>query len=118
VGVIGVALFTERRPELLTRDGRGSRSEAAPSRKPAPRSRKDGSSNLGTEFGEARESHVREVSFERQNPRNPARLVSLRYDDAGGLRARGIRVFDESPVREVSDPEPFPDSRFAPPPPR
>jgi hypothetical protein len=123
VGVIGVALFAERAPEVVARNDT-PRSKAAA--KPAPSSpnkrpsaRAEGrSQNLGTEFGEARTSRVREVSFQRQNPRNPTRVIGLRYDDAPGLEARGIRVFDEFRRTDFREPEPFPDSRFAPAPPR
>jgi hypothetical protein len=62
-------------------------------------------------------SQVREVSFERENPRNPARVITLRYDDARGLQARGIDVFGDLRRAEVSEPDAFPLSRFAPPPP-
>ncbi len=75
------------------------------------------SQNLGTEYGETRHSSVREVHFVRDDRTRPARLITLRYDDREGLRARGIRV---SPQYRYSrrPPEPFPHSRFAPPPPR
>jgi hypothetical protein len=70
-------------------------------------------SNLGTEFGEQRQSQVMEVAFERANPRRPAQWLTLRYDDERGLEARGIEVH---PL-----PQPLPllgaPSRFAPPPP-
>jgi len=75
--------------------------------------------NLGTQFGEARESVVTSVAFERASPTHPALIVTLRYDDAEGLSARGI---DLSPLRDDGrwqrEPQAFPVSRFAPPPPR
>ncbi|HEY3256197.1 MAG TPA: hypothetical protein VGJ91_19700 [Polyangiaceae bacterium] len=74
--------------------------------------------NLGTEFGESHESVVSSVSFERASATHPAWLGTLRYDDADGLSARGI---DVSPYRSVrvypDEPQAFPVSRFAQPPP-
>ncbi|HVJ15017.1 MAG TPA: hypothetical protein VM686_06235 [Polyangiaceae bacterium] len=121
VGVIGVALFAERVPQAVARDEApnaksSSPAHRAPKRKGASAERR--SQNLGTEFGEARLSRVREVTFERQSPRSPTRVIALRYDDAAGLEARGIDVFDDLRRSELDEPEPFPNSRFAPPPPR
>jgi hypothetical protein len=75
--------------------------------------------NLGTEYGERRDSRVTEVPFRRSDPRRPAALVTLRYDDAAGLEARGIRIGPEPRPwwARGSTPQAFPDSRFAPPPP-
>lgn len=98
--------------------------------------RDDDEQRLGTEYGESGWSPVSEVPFRRQNPEHPDSVVTLRYDDADGLRARGIDVRPR-PVVWQSDwsrwydydsrrhprwdastvPEPFPGSRFAPPPP-
>lgn len=134
VGVIGVAFFPERARQEVARDrafeSRRPRASAAPSKRAEksrapspPRSATgdsfDGPSNIGTEFGEARTSRVNQVSFERQS-NSPARVITLRYDDARGLEARGIEVFQRPPTwRRVptSGPQAFPDSRFAPPPP-
>jgi hypothetical protein len=44
---------------------------------------------LGTRFGEAHGSAVREVSFERESD-HPASLLTLRYDDRRGLAAAGV----------------------------
>lgn len=75
-------------------------------------------SNLGTEYGEGRYSGAFEVRFERRNRRHPAAIVSVRYDDRSGLRARGIRTEPRRRYRahRRPSPDPFPDSRFAPPP--
>lgn len=80
------------------------------------------SGNLGTEFGEHRQSRVVEVDFERANPRRPSQWVTVRYDDEEGLEARGIEVH---PRRWLPPPPPPPlpllpqESRFSqPPPPR
>lgn len=79
-------------------------------------------SRLGTEYGESTWSPVTEVPFERQNGAHPAAMLSLRYDDADGLIARGIDVYPHRYWADWSDPEPswpdpFPKNRFAPPPP-
>jgi hypothetical protein len=79
----------------------------------APR---DSVDNLGTEYGETRESNVVEVPFERASSR-PTRVLSVRYDDVDGLRARGIDVRPRWSRRAPEEPEAFPNSRFAQPPP-
>jgi hypothetical protein len=76
---------------------------------------------LGTEFGEARESHVQETAFIRANATSPSAMLVLRYNDRPGLTALGIRV--DPPVivdaelrtRETADP--FRANRFSLPPP-
>jgi hypothetical protein len=81
----------------------------------------ESTSHLGTEYGETRESQVREVAFRRANLRTPALVLALRYDDARGLLARGIQVNPPRPryyhEYYASEPNPFPENRFAPPPP-
>lgn len=90
----------------------------------ADKSRDDGRMarrpGLGTEFGEAVGSQIREVSFVRANASIPAALLGLRYNDRGGLLAAGIDVdgydgydYDQAVRRTAT---PFPVSRFAPPP--
>jgi hypothetical protein len=169
VGVVGVAIFPERRavrrppppyhyeddryedaPRADARRGRSS-SEApseksagsAPAPKSAPRdaeasrepARKrsasprtdgygDSPGRLGTEYGERSWSPVTEVPFERADALRPAAVLTLRYDDAEGLRARGIEPYPHRSFRWEDDdlgrpsPDPFPESRrFAPPPP-
>jgi hypothetical protein len=74
--------------------------------------------NLGTEFGESHESVVSTVSFERASSAHPALLSTLRYDDADGLSARGIDVAPHRSRPTYQDePQAFPVSRFAQPPP-
>ena len=74
--------------------------------------------NLGTQFGETHASVVSSVSFERASVTHPALLSTLRYDDADGLSARGIDVFGDRYGRVYLDePQAFPVSRFAQPPP-
>lgn len=62
--------------------------EAVP---PAQRHAEASRPGLGTEFGEVRDSPVREVAFERASPR-PETVLTLRYDDRRGLVALGIDV--------------------------
>lgn len=74
-------------------------------------------SNLGTEYGEHRESHVVTTHFKRQQATAPNQLIVLRYDDARGLRARGFHLGPRR-TEAYAEPSPFPRNRFAPPPPR
>ncbi len=119
VGVIGVAVFSERPPRYVPPlatpyesphgDGRSaeSRRDAAPGGSgevgagPAPSSappstalrdsRRAERPGLGTEFGEEHGSRVYQVSFERASSR-PDAVLTLRYDDRQGLLALGIDV--------------------------
>lgn len=56
----------------------GAPTPMAPERKQAP--------GLGTSYGEQRFSTVRSVQFRRANPTVPDAILSLRYDDAEGVR--------------------------------
>ena len=77
--------------------------------------------NLGTQFGETRDSAVSSVSFERASATHPALLLTLRYDDADGLLSRGIDLsaygYGRYGRRIDDEPQAFPVSRFAQPPP-
>jgi hypothetical protein len=131
VGVIGVAFFPERQrtplaippwspvaPEAAARESRGP-GRRRPSAAGASHARSE-DFNLGTQYGESRVSPAQEVPFERAQLTVPARVVVLYYDDARGLEARGIQV-EPRPVwlpHAEPGPDPFPESRFAPPPPR
>jgi hypothetical protein len=80
----------------------------------------DSVNNLGTEFGETRQSVVSSVSFERASATHPALVATVRYDDADGLSARGIDLsalgyYRHQPTSD--EPEAFPVSHFAQPPP-
>jgi hypothetical protein len=140
VGVVGVAVFTERARPRPYRDevareprasaGRGREGDAAgaPPSAPAPegpasaaRSGRAQRPGLGTEFGEEHASRVRLVSFERASSR-PDALLTVRYDDRDGLLAAGVDVDgdrwarrDEARRRDGADP--FRGDRFAAPPP-
>jgi hypothetical protein len=76
---------------------------------------------LGTEFGEAVSSNIREVDFVRANQSSPAVLLGLRYNDRAGLMAMGINVDgyyqpDDSDLRRTADPFPVSHTRYARPP--
>ena len=106
-----------------------SASSSAPSSPMKERSAaRDERPGLGTSYGEAVSSEVREVQFVRANPSTPSLVLGARYNDHDGLVALGIPV--DPPARCYSwgcDPresaDPFPlanqaiDRRYAPPPP-
>lgn len=87
-------------------DGLGSGAAAAPS-----------VNNLGTEYGETRESHVEEVRFVRASSDKPAYVSVVHYDNANGLLARGIELEPRRYSYREPEPRAFPRNRFAPPPP-
>ena len=96
--------------------GRSATESVAPPGKSAARR-----SGLGTEFGEARPSHVDYTRFQRASASEPSALFELRYNDRQGLLALGIdvdhtRERDDLSLRESADP--FPARTFAAPPPR
>lgn len=143
VGVIGVAFFPERvRPPAPVMRREPPRSRPRPAPRPYDSSREGGAefdgparaqakgsatddrgssgrvNNLGTEFGESHESLVSSVYFERASATHPVLVSTLRYDDADGLSARGIDVYEPRYRRVLPDePQAFPVSRFAEPPP-
>ena len=137
VGVIGVAVFREKRREpppiyygdYDVREGRlgSARGKAAP----APSTSADAAGGyggyeseraeqgIGTGYGEDRYSPASETSFERRSRRPDARLA-VYYDDHQGLVARGVIRRFEPPRPLPYEPNPFPrnaDPGFAPPPP-
>lgn len=142
VGVIGVAFFRERAelPVEVAPTWRPRRSRPTdPSAEskgnaPSPSAADEGRSGamrprlrterpgLGTEFGEQRESRVRETVFVRESEM-PTATNELRYNDRKGLQALGIRfapepveINDDLELRESADPFPT-GRRFAEPPP-
>jgi hypothetical protein len=76
---------------------------------------------LGTEFGEARESHVEETEFVRANATLPSDIVTFRYNDREGLVALGFRLdppgFVDAELRTRQTADPFRANRFSAPPP-
>jgi hypothetical protein len=142
VGVIGVALFTEKRrrvrrarPIAKSRESFGASegladqldverssppspsvdSSASGARSSQPRSRfkrRQKKSELGTRYGESRHSAIEETRFVRRSTR-PSQVFSIYYDSESGLRRRGVIT-----PRAPSSPSPFPqESHYAPPPP-
>ncbi len=131
VGILGLAIFAEReRPELVAPPPPVARGRAPARPAPPPRSSAAGGAprssaeeapaRLGTGYGESRYDRVSEVSFERASAR-PLRVITLRYDDAEGLEARGIRLRGAwTAAPRVQAPRAFPgvsERRFAQPPP-
>ncbi len=99
--------------------GAAARSSADASRRPG----------LGTEFGEAVGSSVREVAFVRERASTPAVILGARYNDREGLVALGVEV-DPAPceawacdrdrdldLRQTANPFPVVERRYAAPPP-
>jgi hypothetical protein len=136
VGVIGVAVFREKRYEPLPiyygdydgyREGRlgSARGKAAPS---ASADAAGGygafederaQQGIGTGYGEDRYSPASQTTFERRSRRPDARLA-VYYDDHQGLVSRGVIRRYDPPRPRPYEPNPFPrnsDPGFAPPPP-
>ena len=93
------------------------RSSAGKSYRPERRQERPG---LGTEFGERRHSAVNFTQFVRAHPNRPSAIAELRYNDAQGLQALGIRLRSEFPSQDElatrESANPFPGMRFAQPP--
>ncbi|HWB77308.1 MAG TPA: hypothetical protein VG755_20215 [Nannocystaceae bacterium] len=47
---------------------------------------------LGTEYGDSQSSSVHEVEFKRKHKRKPTSVISVFYDSARGLQARGVPI--------------------------
>ena len=74
---------------------------------------------LGSEFGEAVSSEIREVPFQRADPSTPAYVLGARYNDRAGLLALGIDVDgldSDLALRQSANPFPVSDRRYARPP--
>lgn len=120
IGVVGIAVFKERRYRLQALDGvevtggrAQSRRSAAPAAEamaaPAP------APALGTAHGQRERAPVRSTAFERASS-TPDQISQLRYDSARNLRARGIAL-EAVPRPRERVPEAFPGG-FVPDPPR
>jgi hypothetical protein len=128
-GTIRVSVFPEReRPVALAERDEPWRRRGKKQHAPASAPRAAGSArsadslqaergNLGTEFGEERDSRVREVPFVRAHRTRPARVVSIFYDDAEGLASRGIEIWPRRRAAWGDDEEVEPRDRWARPPP-
>jgi len=125
VGVIGVAVFREKRwapPPARDHEDLARASEAAPAAAPRAadaasgagavaqeRARSDGyhdrrQEKLGTGHGQREWSAARQVAFERDGI-TPYEVVSLHYDSHEALAAMGVIP---PPWRAPSEPDPFP----------
>jgi hypothetical protein len=125
--------YGDKKAEAPSADsGRGSESAGAPapaappvaSAEEAPLSRRAPSQRpgLGTEYGEATHSPIREVSFVRANPGRPSMLLGLRYNDRSGLMAVGIDLDnawgpDDTYLRQTAHPFPVSNRGYSTPPP-
>ena len=115
VGVIGVAVFREYEPPPPVQVDDASPTARAPgatmkkaARRTAPAASEE---SIGTGHGERIESKVTTVHFERAS-RTPAEVVRIYYDSRANLVRRGIIP------KKAHDPQPFPDNRYVPDPPR
>jgi len=112
--------YRNKKAEAPSADAeRGRSAEAAPAPSPpvasgdgavAPRapSQRPG---LGTEYGEATHSPIREVNFVRANASRPSIMLGMRYNDRPGLMAVGIDVDnvwgpDDTYLRQTAHPFP------------
>lgn len=116
--VAPVAAAAEARPQ--SSKGEAAAADEALSAAPAARMPKK-RSGLGTEFGEAVSSEIRQVEFVRASARQPQTFLGARYNDRAGLYALGIDVDGREPPSELDlrqSANPFPQSpgRFARPP--
>ena len=141
VGVIGVAMFTERRPSPIARrevapaeaqraspepaSSASPATDGAPAPAPLQKAQRFGDaladrSRIGTGHGEIENSSISFVSFQRAQS-TPNEIVTIHYDRAENLIAMGILPPPYTPpVATNTTPDPFPNSnRFvADPPPR
>ena len=134
VGVIGVALFREKRaepccrwwrddeedrygkpqpsaaPQEQSRSGVDASAEVQRAEPPAPRAQKK-SERLGTGHGERLDSAAYNVAFERASDR-PDEVIAIYYDSRANLVAQG--VIPHKRFYAQKRPNPFPDGDFVP----
>lgn len=87
VGVIGIALFNERRTRPIPLHDQSAPAETRES--PAARARPDRDDRLGTGHGERRDSAATWTNFRRAG-KHPDAVVRIYYDSHSNLVARGI----------------------------
>ncbi|GFE80770.1 hypothetical protein GCM10011487_27700 [Steroidobacter agaridevorans] len=126
VGVIGVAVFRERRPcchpyPYQDRDGVSSQSAPAPERAEAPAAADESlarrpQEKLGTGHGHRETSPAEYVDFQRGS-HVPIETIVIYYDSHKNLVARGV-IPDSRRYADRDDPNPFPDGMFTPDPAR
>lgn len=129
-GVIGVALFEEKRarskPKPLTRKSYEPRPASAP-RASASRDLSgaddagfaESEEHLGTGYGASEYSPVHETDFKRRRTSRPDARMTVYYDSREGLQARGLlprRVDEVEPYETTYAPPDEVEPGFAPPP--
>jgi hypothetical protein len=129
VGVIGVALFRERKAAIAESEPRASRLQAPWVPAPSPSAEASATDralpsalsagvpqSLGTGHGQLEYSRVYDVDFERLHTA-PDEVVRIRYDSLQNLVAMGVV---RQPQQPLTTPNPFPNSplaRYVPDPP-
>lgn len=119
VGVIGVAVFRERRPCCRPHpyhDRDSVTSQSAPERAEAPPAANESLArspqDLGTGHGHRETSPAEYVDFQRAS-HVPSETIVIYYDSRKNLVARGV-IQDSRRYAERDDPNPFPNGMFAP----
>lgn len=121
VGVIGVAVFRERRPccrpyPYPYHDRDSDTSQSAPERAEAPAAADEylarSPQELGTGHGHRETSPAEYVDFQRGS-HVPTETIVIHYDSRKNLIARGV-IQSARHYAERDDPNPFPDGMFAP----
>lgn len=136
VGVIGVAIFEEKRPDRSPppvpsvpapygksmESSRSSANDTAAARAPAPgaapslRHEEVAGQALGTGHGEREASQVSTTHFTRASS-VPAEVIRIRYDSYANLRARGI-IREHAPRQHPPHAFPKDNTGFVPDPPQ
>lgn len=113
VGVIGVALFRERRPcchpQPYQDRADAPAAASAPAEESLSRREQD---KLGTGHGHRESSQAEYVDFQRAS-HTPAETIVIYYDSRKNLLARGV-IQDSRRYAERDEPNPFPDGMFVP----
>jgi hypothetical protein len=119
VGVIGVAVFQERRPccrPYPYHDRDAASPQGSPERAEAPASSDEALArrpqDLGTGHGDRETSPAQYVAFQRGS-QVPTETIVIYYDSRKHLVARGV-IQDSRRYVEPDDPNPFPEGMFAP----
>jgi len=118
VGVIGVAVFRERRPccrahpyrdrDVASPQSSTERAEAPAADESLARRPQD----LGTGHGHRETSPVEYVDFQRAS-HLPAETIVIHYDSRKNLIARGV-ILDSRRYADTENPNPFPQGMFVP----
>ena len=107
VGVIGVAVFKEKRMPVAREESPAvANAQAAPGHS----SERSDAAKLGTGHGRSETSYAQRVEFERAS-RSAHEIVSTQYDRRENLIAMGVLP---SPRYAQRVPDPFPQMRFVP----